>query len=212
MLLANARWGVVQGAGRATRRNFEDPNTFWRKIPFPTLAAGEPDYSSKGDYWKGSVWAPRTSRSSRGSSTQATKTCREASEKYLAGMYEVFKKTGTVWENYSPDNFEQGNQAKPDFVGWTGDGPIALLIENVLGLRSDGADNELTWRLRRLDAPESRSSGSDRHGLGRVRSAGLRRRTRQDHGNVRWQFTLKVVKPSGEKVLKLKKGTQTVEV
>src|SRR4029079_271099 len=102
----------------------------------PTLAADQKDYSSKGDYWKGSVWAPTNLAIIKGLEHSGYEDCAaESTEAYLAGMYEVFKKTGTVWENYAPDSYDQGNQAKPDFVGWTGDGPIALLIENVIGLR-----------------------------------------------------------------------------
>ena len=44
---------------------------------------------------------------------------------------------------------------KPDFVGWGGIGPIALLIENVIGIQPDSIDREITWHLTR----------TDRHGL-----------------------------------------------
>ena len=63
----------------------------------------------------------------------------EATDRYLTAMADVFRTTGTVWENYAPElPYRHGQPAKADFVGWTGDGPIALLIENVLGFRSDG--------------------------------------------------------------------------
>ncbi len=75
----------------------------------------------------------------------------EASEKYLYGIYEVFKKTGTVWENYAPESFEQGDIAKGDFVGWTGLGPISLLIENVMGIQLDALNNTIHWHLNRTD-------------------------------------------------------------
>ena len=44
---------------------------------------------------------------------------------------------------------------KPDFVGWGGIGPIALLIENVIGIQPDSIDREITWHMTR----------TDRHGL-----------------------------------------------
>ena len=44
---------------------------------------------------------------------------------------------------------------KPDFVGWGGIGPIALLIENVIGIQPDSIDKEITWHMTR----------TDRHGL-----------------------------------------------
>jgi len=73
-------------------------------------------------------------------------------------MAEVFRKTGTVWENYSPEFLEPGKPAKGDFVGWSGCGPIALLIENELGFRCDGVRNRLAWHLHR----------TDRHGIERL--------------------------------------------
>ena len=44
---------------------------------------------------------------------------------------------------------------KPDFVGWGGIGPIAMLIEDVIGIQPDVIDKEITWYLNR----------TDRHGL-----------------------------------------------
>ena len=44
---------------------------------------------------------------------------------------------------------------KQDFVGWGGIGPIALLIENVIGIQPDAIDKEITWHMTR----------TDRHGL-----------------------------------------------
>jgi hypothetical protein len=74
----------------------------------------------------------------------------EATEKYLAAMAEVFKKTGTVYENYMPGKIAPSS-SRGDFVAWTGLGPIALLIENVLGFRSDGVRNQLEWHVTRTD-------------------------------------------------------------
>ena len=39
-------------------------------------------------------------------------------------------------------------RVKPDFVGWTGIGPIAMLIENVLGLDVDAPAGKVTWDIR----------------------------------------------------------------
>jgi hypothetical protein len=57
-----------------------------------------------------------------------------------------------------PERLEPSGK-RGDFVGWTGLGPIALLIENVLGFRADGAHNRLEWRLAR----------NDPHGIRRLR-------------------------------------------
>jgi hypothetical protein len=60
----------------------------------------------------------------------------------------VFKDTGTVWENYSPDAAKPGTPAKRDFVGWSGLGPILYLIEYAIGIRVDAPSNKITWSIR----------------------------------------------------------------
>ncbi len=139
--------------------HLKDPKTFWRPFVFPTLAADQPGYDPKGGYWLGGVWAPTNYAIIKGLEQYGfEEVAQEASSKYLAAMTEVFRKTGTVWENYAPESFDPGKPAKGDFVGWSGCGPIALLIENVLGFRCDGVRNELTWYLHR----------SDKHGIERL--------------------------------------------
>ncbi len=66
---------------------------------------------------------------------------------HLAIMGEVFQKTGTVWENYAPDASALHRPAKPDFVGWSGIGPILYLLEFAIGLKPDAASNTLVWEV-----------------------------------------------------------------
>ena len=140
--------------------NLKDPNSFWRKIPFPSLAADQKHYKADGQYWLGSVWAPTNVMIIKGLDkfgvgNDYTYNFNEfaslATEEYLNGIYEVYKKTGTIWENYSAEAYARGVWSRPDFVGWTGCGPIELLIENIIGLRPDGVNNALTWHLLRID-------------------------------------------------------------
>ncbi|MCL5027805.1 MAG: hypothetical protein M1480_02165 [Bacteroidetes bacterium] len=142
--------------------NLKDPKLFWTKIPFASLSADEKDFKPDGQYWQGSVWAPTNVEIIKGLDNYGKDTSYEhahyfnefaslAAEKYLEGMYKVYKTTGTIWENYSPDSYSRGLWSQPNFVGWSGCGPIELLIEDVLGFRADGANNELTWFLHRID-------------------------------------------------------------
>ena len=129
-----------------------DPGLFYRNIPFASLSADSPGYDPHGGYWLGSSWAPTTYQAIKGLQRYGYEQyAAAASEKYLAGMYAVFEKTGTVWENYAPDFPEPGNNSRRDFVGWSGCGPIALLLENVIGLRPDAVHNRIVWHLRRTD-------------------------------------------------------------
>jgi glycogen debranching enzyme len=138
--------------------NLKDPNSFWRRNVFPTLAADQRWYNPSGGYWHGGVWAPTNYAIIRGLSlTGHHDFAREATLKYLTEIYKVYKDTGTVWELYGPDRSAPGTngdgltRCRPDFVGWTGDGPIAMLIENVIGLQADAVNRRLTWHLGRAD-------------------------------------------------------------
>lgn len=161
---AGGFWPMVAGIAspeqvRRMVSHLRDEREFWRPFVFPTLAADEKEYQfPTGAYWRGAVWAPTNyaiikGLEACGEEDLATK----ATERYLAAMNEVFRKTGTVFENYMPEKIEPSS-GKRDFVGWTGCGPIALLIENVLGFRPDAARNRLEWRLTR----------TDRHGIRRL--------------------------------------------
>lgn len=165
---AGTFWPLLAGIASKAQahrlvQNLRDPKTFWRPVVVPTLAADQKGYDPKGGYWLGGVWAPTNYMIVKGLEAYGYENfASEVTEKYLSAMAKVFEKTGTVWENYAPESFSPGKPAKGDFVGWSGCGPIALLIENVLGFRCDGVDNRLTWHLRR----------ADRHGIERLRFGG----------------------------------------
>lgn len=158
-------WPMIAGitsqaqAGRLVE-HLTSEKEFWRPFVFPTLAADEKDYNPEGGYWHGAVWAPTNFAIIKGLEKFGyEKLATRATDKYLTAMAAVFEKTGTVWENYAPEEpLREGQPAKGDFVGWTGIGPITLLIENMLGFRCDGVRQQLTWRLTR----------TDRHGIERL--------------------------------------------
>jgi hypothetical protein len=62
-------------------------------------------------------------------------------------MTTVYQETGTIWENYSAEYQKPGSIAKRDFVGFSGLGPIALLIEEILGIEVDAPNQTIRWRL-----------------------------------------------------------------
>jgi len=146
-------WALVSGAATGERAaalaaELDNPQTFGRLHPVPTCAADQPLYNPKGEYWRGSVWAPTTTMVIRGleKSGRAGK-ARSIACRDLDLTYQVFQKTGTVWENYAPDAVEPGNQAQKDFVGWSGISPILYLFEYGLGLKPDAVRNELNWDI-----------------------------------------------------------------
>jgi hypothetical protein len=62
----------------------------------------------------------------------------------------VHTRTGTVWESYSPTADEPGKcygeTVRRDFVGFSGVTPIALLLEEVLGI--DATVERIVWDVR----------------------------------------------------------------
>lgn len=161
-------WPLIAGIAnqhQAERlyENLKDPRTFWRTIPFPSLAADHAAYKPDGQYWLGSVWAPTNVMVIKGLEKYNLFGFDEfaalAAETYLDGMYKVFTKTGTIWENYAPDAYSRGAWSKPHFVGWSGCGPIQLLLETIIGIKPDGIANTVQWNIHRID----------RHGIQQLR-------------------------------------------
>ena len=73
-------------------------------------------------------------------------------EKNLEAMHKVYLSTGTIWELYSLDMYIPATDAtgihmvKPNFVGWSGLIPISMLIENMIGITTDGSNNHIVWK------------------------------------------------------------------
>ncbi|GHT17026.1 hypothetical protein FACS1894189_2150 [Planctomycetales bacterium] len=137
----------------ALSQHLQNPNTFGRKYPVPTLAADEKAYSSEGQYWCGSVWAPTNTMVIRGLDKYGyNDLAYSIALKHIEEVAEVYKQTGTIWENYSADSASyglmNGHQARKDFVGWSGIGPISYLLEYAIGLKPDAANNTLVWNIR----------------------------------------------------------------
>jgi hypothetical protein len=144
-LLANVASPAQAAALVAELKN---QNTFGRTNPVPTLAADQEGYEPGGGYWRGSVWAPTETMVIRGLENFGyDDLAREIALKHLDLVARVYEKTGTIWENYSPDTIQQGKPAKADFVGWSGIGPIVYLLEYAIGLKADAPHNRLNWQL-----------------------------------------------------------------
>jgi glycogen debranching enzyme len=125
-----------------------NPKEFLRMHSFSTLSADHPLYNPKGGYWRGSVWAPTNYMAIKGLELYGYENeARSAAANHIQNIYEVYKKTGTIWENYAPDTIAQGSDSRGNFVGWSGCGPIALLIENILGFRPYAPKDSLYWKL-----------------------------------------------------------------
>ena len=66
------------------------------------------------------------------------------------GMYVTPARNITVPRNSHLQQFGPSTVA-PDFVGWAGLGPIALLIENIIGIQAEVPNRRIEWHLTRTD-------------------------------------------------------------
>jgi len=149
-----AFWTLLAGVASESQAaalvaQLENPATFKTAHRVPTLAADEQGFSPKGGYWNGAIWAPTEMMVIRGLECYGyLELAREIAQNHLHNVIEVYKQTGTLWENYAPQSTARGEPAKGDFVGWTGIGPIALFIEYEVGVRANAIDNEITWNIK----------------------------------------------------------------
>ena len=125
-----------------------DFDAFWRPLLVPTLAADQVDYSVTGEYWRGASWPPTTYMVARGLVRQGYwPLARAVAENYVAGLSALYQSTGTIWENSAPEIVAPSRDSIPHFVGWGGLGPIAMLIEHVLGIELNAHEGKVEWRL-----------------------------------------------------------------
>lgn len=155
-------WPILAGICENARldalvSHLQNKDEFSRPMPVPSLSADDCNYSPAGTYWLGGVWAPTNYMITRGL-MQAGRgdAAHDIAVKYLDALVRTYDaiEPHTLWECYSPETDAPGLSAgalarvKPDFVGWTGLGPIAMLMENILGIDLDVPRGRLTWDIR----------------------------------------------------------------
>ncbi|MGZ3425895.1 MAG: MGH1-like glycoside hydrolase domain-containing protein [Polyangia bacterium] len=181
-----AFWALLSGVADADKAarlvaHLQDPAEFHRDHLFPSLAASDPGYVAAGNYWRGSVWAPTDYMVVKGlDQTGHDALAREAAANHIAHLAAVYAQPPTdaskiapeqrggdyrtIWECYSAEaarpatRWDDTYYSRQDFVGWSGLGPIALLIEDVLGFDVDGVAGKVVWTMTR----------TDRHGVERL--------------------------------------------
>lgn len=171
-----AYWTLLAGVVPPERadsfvQHLRDPAHFYRHHLFPTLSAADPNYSADGHYWRGGVWAPTNYMVIHGLvRTGFSALARTAAVNHISNMVDAYthppnadqiapeERDGdyrTIWECYAPDRrgaatrWDDSFLSRQDFVGWSGLGPIALLIEQGLGIDIDALTNRIVWSLYR---------------------------------------------------------------
>src|SRR3569623_1819988 len=98
-------WAGVVPQERMARvlAHLTDPGQFWRRIPVASTPADDGYFNPAGGYWLGSVWAPPNYAIIRGlTACGQPELAHRLARQYYWAVAEVFKATGTFWENYAP--------------------------------------------------------------------------------------------------------------
>lgn len=125
-------WPLMAGVASPAQaeqlvRHLTNPAKFWRKVPVASYPADQPGFAPGGEYWLGSVWAPTNLMVVRGLARYGFHdVARELVRRYQQAVASVFLRDGTFYENYAPDAWAPGSQARADFCGWTAVLPLAL--------------------------------------------------------------------------------------
>ncbi|HEY1349561.1 MAG TPA: trehalase family glycosidase [Ktedonobacteraceae bacterium] len=137
---------VAPARVEALLTHLQDPQQFWRHHPLPSLAADAPDFAPAGEYWRGSTWAPTNYAVIKGLQQVGREDLACAlTTLHLQRVFEVWSQTGKLWENYCSERSLPGNNSAPDYC-WSALGPIALLLEVILGLMPDATRQTLRWQ------------------------------------------------------------------
>jgi hypothetical protein len=189
----------------ALAAHLKDPRSFWRHHPVPSLAADSPHYRAEGEYWLGSTWAPTNYATVQGFARAGRlDLARETTVRHLQCMCEVFDQTGRIWENYAPDASRPGSLSGAPYC-WSALGPIALLLEVLVGVEPDALSRRIRWQV-----PDLPGTGVSNYPLGPatvslVRSAAEAGRLVEIHSDL--PFTLELVHQGRPTVLACAAGS-----
>ncbi len=153
-------WPALAGAAAPERveqmmQTLLTPEKLGGAVPLLSLARDDGDFDPAGRYWRGGLWLPGAYMAIKsfdryGHYAEAT----AAAERILEHQTRTWRDFAphTIWECYSPTAAAPATDAngdpdaRPDFCGWSALGPIALLLEDAIGLReADAVNRRLRW-------------------------------------------------------------------
>ena len=141
---AASYWTLIAGIVPPERldrylEHLVDPAKFARPVPVPTLAADDPDYDPENGYSCGPVWAFMDYMILCGlRRCGRMETARLIAARLHAAVWDRYRKTGTIWENYSPEQPDRPTRGQPDFCGWSALAPITVYREFLAGTEENG--------------------------------------------------------------------------
>ena len=158
-------------------RHLKNPFEFGTPHRFASLSKDEPEYTASGYYWRGSVWPPINYMIIKGLRNYGFEDyAYESALNHISIMSDIYRDfvpesaklpydednvpfprtldgSGQIWESYCSESkkpatrWDKAFYVRPEFVGWSGLGPIALMIEDVLGLELCAPEKKIVWRI-----------------------------------------------------------------
>ncbi len=161
-------WALLAGVAtpeRALRllEALEDPARFSTPCGTATTPKSDPGFEPDGGcYWRGGVWCITEYMIVEGlRACGLGEAAHRLARRHVEAVAKVFAETGTIWESYSPTAVEPGkiygSWVRDEFVGFSGVTPIAMFLEDVLGIHA--TPERIDWDVRLVEA----------HGVRRLR-------------------------------------------
>ena len=147
-------WPFVAGCAdllyaREMLAHLVNEQELWRTHLVPSLSADDPNYDAAGGGWRGAVWPAGDYAVVRGLTAAGEQALAGVvAENHLSNMAAVLRHTGRLHTNYAADAAAPGTPSTPCTAEAWACSAIPLLIDSVIGIEGDAANEEVTWRLR----------------------------------------------------------------
>jgi hypothetical protein len=142
-------------------QELRNPASFNRSTGIPNVSADSGAYNGPVSSNNG-VWPPPMCIIQEGLKVSGEiGLAHDLAEKYFNSVIAAFSVEKTIKECILADKLQFSGA--PEFVGWGGIGPIANLIEYILGFDISAPEKTITWRITR----------TDRHGLQNLKFSGF---------------------------------------
>jgi len=128
-------------------QHLRDDSAFGRPHMVPSQSVDSAGCSDEtGEGWHGGVWPATNFMLLKGLRTVGKSAlAHQIAMNHLSNVWQIFRRTDTFWEYYEPERPVPGDSAHPDSIVGTGVTPIAMLLEDVIGLSADWPQRQVVW-------------------------------------------------------------------
>lgn len=144
-------------------------NKMYRPNGLATVCYDYESFKSVGGYWNGAMWSPASYQWLKGLQQYGyDELAFEEAVRHVNAMADVCKNGAydrygnylyTLWENYSSEysvpgstEFSDTQPARANFVGWAGALGIGAVLEDIVGVTIDAAENAVNWNIKLTEA------------------------------------------------------------